>query len=189
MDWFKFTYEGDGPKLVHFELDLLERDNIPVDVSVFTVENGEAKSYERGADPVTPPHEVQALPGNKFTTRVITRGTYYVRVDANHVFYQLRTAVYDAPPFSNRNGAERGAKRAEDGARKAVRAGMDYLVSAGDSWHANTPRHGGVVNRVSSVHFETQLCIACHATHFTTRGELTAKQNGYSVNKRSPLNS
>ncbi|HEV2668266.1 MAG TPA: HEAT repeat domain-containing protein, partial [Blastocatellia bacterium] len=181
VDWFKFTYEGDGPKLVHFELDLIERDNIPVDVSVFTVENGEAKSYDRGADPVTPPHEVQALPGNKFTTRIITRGTYYVRVDANHVFYQLRTAVYDAPPFSNQNGGQK------DAARNAVRAGMDYLVSAGDSWHANTPRHGGIVNRVSSVHFETQLCVACHATHFTTRGELTAKQNGYAVNKRSSL--
>ena len=181
VDWFKFTYEGAEPKLVHFELDLLERDNIPVDVSVFTVENGEAKSYERGADPVTPPHEVQALPGNKFTTRIIARGTYYVRVDANHVFYQLRTAVYDAPPFSNKNSGQ------EDEARKAVRAGMDYLVSAGDSWHANTPRHGGIVNRVSSVHFETQLCVACHATHFTTRGELTAKQNGYAVNKRSSL--
>jgi hypothetical protein len=185
VDWFKFTYEGDEPKLVHFELDLLERDNIPVDVSVFTVENGEAKSYERGADPVTPPHEVQALPGNKFTTRIITRGTYYVRVDANHVFYQLRTAVYDAPPFNNQNGRRNIGRN--DAARKAVRAGMDYLVSAGDSWHANTPRHGGIVNRVSSVHFETQLCIACHATHFTTRGELTAKQNGYAVNKRSSL--
>src|SRR5262249_46854315 len=184
VDWFKFTYEGDEPKLVHFELDLLERDNVPVDVSIFTVENGEAKSYERGADPVTPPHEVQALTGNKFTTRIITRGTYYVRVDANHVFYQLRTAVYDAPPFSNQNGQNLGQN---DAARKAVRAGMDYLVSAGDSWHANTPRHGGIVNRVSSVHFETQLCVACHATHFTTRGELTAKQNGYAVNKRSSL--
>src|SRR5262245_1941016 len=173
VDWFRFTYEGEEPKLAHFELDLLERDNIPVDVSVFAVENGEAKSYERGADPVTPPHEVQALAGNKFTTRIITRGTYYIRVDANHVFYQLRTTVYDAPPYND--------------PRKAVRAGMDYLVSAGDSWHANTPRHGGIVNRVSSAHFETQLCIACHATHFTTRGELTAKQNGYAVNKRSSL--
>ncbi|MBO0862899.1 MAG: HEAT repeat domain-containing protein, partial [Chloracidobacterium sp.] len=177
VDWFKFTYDGADPKLVHFELDLLERDNIPVDISIFTVENGEAKAYDRGADPVTPPHEVQALPGNKFTTRIITRGTYYVRVDANHVFYQLRTAVYDLPPFGDK----------DDGARKAVRAGMDYLISAGDSWHANTPRHGGVVNRVSSVHFETQLCVACHTTHFTTRGELIAKQNGYAVNKRSSL--
>src|SRR6266508_2681755 len=181
VDWFKFTYEGAEPKLVHFELDLLERDNIPVDVSVFTVENGEAKSYERGADPVTPPHEVQALPRNKFTPLIIARTTYYVRVDAHHVFYQLRTAVSAAPPFSHKHSGQ------EDEARKAVRAGMDYLVSAGDSWHANTPRHGGIVNRVSSVHFETQLCVACHATHFTTRGELTAKQNGYAVNKRSSL--
>jgi hypothetical protein len=46
-------------------LDLLERDNIPVDVSVFTVENNEIKLYERGLDPVSPLHEVQAAPGNK----------------------------------------------------------------------------------------------------------------------------
>jgi hypothetical protein len=173
IDWFRFTYDGEQPKLVHFELDLLERDNIPVDVSIFMVENGEAKAYERGSDPVTPPHEVQALPGNKFTTRVITKGTYYLRVDANHVFYQLRTVVYDVPPYND--------------AGKAVRAGMDYIISAGDSWHANTPRHGGLVNRVASNHFETQLCIACHATHFSTRAELTAKQNGYPVVKRSSL--
>jgi HEAT repeat protein len=173
VDWFKFTYDGDEARLVHFELDLLERDNIPVDVSIFTVENGEAKSYERGVDPVTPPHEVQALPGNKFTTRVITKGEYYVRVDANHVFYQLRTSVYDPPPYSD--------------PRKAIRAGMDYLISGGDSWHANTPRHGGIVNRVSNTHHETQLCVGCHVTHFPARGELVAKQNGYAVNKRSSL--
>ncbi|MBO0722917.1 MAG: hypothetical protein J2P41_18980, partial [Blastocatellia bacterium] len=173
IDWFKFTYDGEQPKLVHFQLDLLERDNIPVDVSVFTIENGEAKAYDRGADPVTPPHEVQALPGNKFTTRVITKGTYYLRVDANHAFYQLRTAVYDVPPYGD--------------AAKAVRAGMDYIISAGDSWHANTPRHGGIVSRVASNHFETQLCVACHATHFSTRAELVAKENGYPVVKRSAL--
>lgn len=172
-DWFKFTYDGDRPLLIHFELDLPERDNIPVDVSVYTVENGAAKVYEEGADPVSPPHEVQALPGNKFTTRTITRGTYYVRVEANHPLYRLRTAAYDLPPYAD--------------ARQAVRAGMDYIVSAGDSWHANTPRHGGIVNRVSSNHAETRLCIACHATHFTTRAELTAKQNGYEVLKRSSL--
>jgi hypothetical protein len=173
VDWFKFTYDGDEARLVHFELDLLERDNIPVDVSIFTVENGEAKSYERGVDPVTPPHEVQALPGNKFTTRIITKGEYYVRVDANHVFYQLRTSTYDPPPYND--------------PKLAIRAGMDYLVSGGDSWHANTPRHGGIVSRVSNTHHETQLCVGCHVTHFPTRGELVAKQNGYAVNKRSSL--
>jgi HEAT repeat protein len=173
VDWFKFEYDGDRPKLVHFELDLPERDNLPVDVSIFKVENGEAKPYEEGMDPVSPPHEVQALPGNKFTTRLISRGVYFVRVDANHVLYQLRTSVYDLPPYTN--------------PPQAIRAGMDYIISAGDSWHANTPRHGGIVNRISSPHAETQLCIACHATHFSTRAGLTAKQNGYAVMKRSSL--
>ena len=173
IDWFKFSYDGDQPKLVHFELDLPERDNLPVDVSIFKVVNGEAKVYEEGMDPVSPPHEIQALPGNKFTVRTITSGEYFVRVDANHVLYQLRTSVYDAPPFAD--------------PRAAIRAGMDYIVSAGDSWHANTPRHGGIVNRVSNTHVETQLCIACHATHFSTRAELTAKQNGYEVTKRPSL--
>lgn len=177
VDWFKFKYDGDAPKLVHFELDLPERDNLPVDVSIYKVENGEARAYEEGIDPVSPPHEVQALPGNKFTVRTITRGEYFVRVDANHVLYQLRTSVYDAPPYGIQG----------DGPRAAIRAGMDYIISAGDSWHANTPRHGGVANRVSNTHVETQLCIACHATHFPVRAELTAKHNGYAVMKRPAL--
>ncbi|MBS1809494.1 MAG: hypothetical protein JST84_15145 [Acidobacteria bacterium] len=178
-DWFKFNFTEDTPKLVHFEIDLLERDNIPVDVSVFTIENNQAKPYEKGADPVTPPHEVQALPGNKFTTRVLTKGTYYVKVEARHPAYQLRTYVYDLPPYSNPVQAE--------AARKAVRAGMDFIVSAGDSWHANTPRHGGIVNRVSNNHNETMGCVACHATHFPLRAELTAKQNGYAIQKRAAV--
>jgi hypothetical protein len=74
-DWFKFNFNEDTPKLVHFEIDLLERDNIPVNVEIFIIENNQARPYEKGADPVTPPHEVQALPGNKFTTRVLTKGT------------------------------------------------------------------------------------------------------------------
>ncbi|MDX2034021.1 MAG: hypothetical protein SF339_25330 [Blastocatellia bacterium] len=172
-DWFKFTYAGEQPSLVHFEIDLLERDNIPADVSVFTIEKSEAKPYERGADPVTPPHEVQSLPGNKFTTRILTKGVYYVRVEARHPAYQLRTSVYDAPPYKD--------------PRKAVRAGMDYIVSAGDSWHANTPRHGGLVNRVSTNHNETMGCVACHATHFPLRAEMTARANGYAIHKRSAV--
>ncbi|MFN0085133.1 MAG: hypothetical protein ACKVX9_07075 [Blastocatellia bacterium] len=172
-DWYKFKYAGEQPCLAHFEIDLLERDNIPVDVSIFVIENNQAKPYERGADPVTPPHEVQSLPGNKFTTRVLTKGVYYARVEARHPAYQLRTSVYDLPPYKD--------------PKKAVRAGMDYIISAGDSWHANTPRHGGIVNRVSSSHNETMGCVACHATHFPLRAELTARANGYTINKRSAV--
>ncbi|MEP7271428.1 MAG: hypothetical protein ABI882_07970 [Acidobacteriota bacterium] len=173
IDWFTFNYDSEKSSLVFFEVELPERDNIPVDVSVYKIEDGEAKLYERGSDPVSPPHEVQALPGNKFTTRTVSRGTYYIRVDANHPFYQLRTSIYEPPPYSDPG--------------RAVRAGVDYLLSAGDSWHANTPRHGGIVNRVSNIHAETSTCIACHATHFTTRGALIAKQNGYPIEKRPQL--
>ena len=69
----------------------------------------------------------------------------------------------------------------------AVRYAVVWGVRPGDSWHANTPRHGGLVNRVSSNSNETMSCVACHATHFPLRAELTAKQNGYEINKRAAV--
>ncbi|MFN7928618.1 MAG: hypothetical protein U0Y68_11840 [Blastocatellia bacterium] len=171
-DWFKFNFTADTPKLVHFEIDLLERDNIPVDVSVFTIENNQPKPYEKGADPVTPPHEVQALPGNKFTTRVLTKGTYYVKVEARHPAYQLRTYVYDLPPYKD--------------PRQAVR-GMDFIVSAGDSWHANTPRHGGIVNRISSTHNENAgLCRLSRDAFSVARG-IDGEAERLAIQKRAAV--
>lgn len=173
-DWFRFEFAAEKPQLVYFTLELAERDNIPVDVLVYRVANGELKLYGEGMDPVTPPHEVQALSGNKFTTRVLReKGAYYVRVTANHPFYQLRTAVYDVPPY--------------DDPRKAVRAAVDYIISSGDSWHANTPRKGGIYDRVSNVHQETSLCVACHPTHFSLRAQLYSIHNGYPVRQRAQL--
>jgi HEAT repeat protein len=173
-DWFCFDFRETNPKLVFFTLDLMERDNIPVDVAVFRVENGKPVAYERGADPVTPPHEVQALPGNKFTTRVLNEaGRYYIRVQARHPFYKLRTAVYDVPPYRD--------------PRQAVQTAVDYIIRAGDSWHANTPRKGGVYDRVANVHQETSLCVACHPTHFSQRAQLYALRNGYAVTGRQQL--
>jgi len=173
-DWFCFDFRETAPKLVFFTLDLMERDNIPVDVAVFRVENGKPVAYERGADPVSPPHEVQALPGNKFTTRVLNEpGRYYVRVQARHPFYKLRTAVYDVPPYRD--------------PRQAVQTAVDYIIRAGDSWHANTPRKGGVYDRVANVHQETSLCVACHPTHFSQRAQLYALRNGYAVTGRQQL--
>ena len=173
-DWFRFDFTGDRPKLVYFELDLTERDNIPVDVSLYTVSQDQLKPYDEGADPVTPPHEVQALSGNKFTTRVFKeKGTYYVRVRANHPLYQLRTTVYEVPPYTQPSDA--------------VRAAVDFILGAGDSWHANTPRKGGVYDRVANVHQETSLCVACHPTHFSQRAQLYAVKNGYPVKLRPQL--
>ncbi len=173
-DWYRFRFEGGRSKLVGFQVELMERDNLPVDVSVFRVVGGKTVLYTEGEDPVSIPHEVQALPGNKYTTRVLREaGDYYVRVVANHPEYRLRTRLYDVAPFAD--------------PKQAVRAGVDYLMGAGDSWHANTPRRGGVFDRVANVHQETSLCVACHVTHFTQRGQLYAARQGYGVELRSSL--
>src|SRR5581483_40209 len=36
-------------------------------------------------------------------------------------------------------------------------------------------------------HAETALCVACHPSHFSTRGELTAYRNGYPIRQREAL--
>ncbi|MGH9661977.1 MAG: HEAT repeat domain-containing protein, partial [Bryobacteraceae bacterium] len=173
LDWYRLRFEG-APKLVFFQIELMERDNIPVDVAVFRVDGGKLAGYNEGEDPVALPHEVQALAGNKFTARVLkAAGDYYVRVRANHPEYKLRTRVYDPPPYRD--------------PREAVRTALDFIVGAGDSWHANTPRRGGVYDRVAAVHQETSLCVACHPTHFSQRAQLVAARNGYPVVQRQPL--
>ena len=180
-DWFTFELTGERPKLVFFALDVLDRE-VPLDVTVWTVQGGRLAPYVAGIDPTsdiapdTPaidPHEVQTRLANKFTTRVLKPDRYYVRVEGNHPAYQLRTFAYDPPPYTG-----------PDAARKAVRAGVDYAVNAGDSWHANIPRMGGVQNRVLSLHAETMQCIACHPTHFPMRGQVVAVANGYPVKQR-----
>lgn len=173
-DWYKFEFSSDKPKLVFFQVDLMERDQIPLDVRVYRVTNGKLAEYYEGEDPVTLPHEVQALQGNKFTPRILKdKGTYYISVHASHPEYKLRTRVYDPPPYSD--------------PRVAVRTAVDYIMAAGDSWHANTPRRGGILDRVSSVHQETSLCVGCHTTHFPLRAQMYATRNGYPVVMRQQV--
>ena len=117
---------------------------------------------------------MQALPGNKFAPRVLRQaGTYYARVRANHPEFKFRTRVYEAPPYSD--------------PREAVRTAVDYIMGAGDSWFANTPRRGGAFDRVAGVHQETSLCVACHASHFSQRAQLYSIANGYPVVQRQQL--
>lgn len=173
-DWYGFEFNHDTPQLVFFGLELLDRDNIPADIQVFRQEGDRLVAWEEGLDPVTPPHEVQALHGNKFTTRVL-RGPakYYLRALARHPWYQLKTFVYTPPPYRD--------------PRQAVRVALDYLLGAGDSWHANTPRKGGVFDRIANYHHETSLCVACHPTHFPMRAQLYALRNGYPIRQRPQL--
>lgn len=173
-DWYRFEFNESSPKLVFFQIDLMERDQMPANVAVYRLIDGKLTEYYEGEDPVTLPHEVQALAGNKFTPRILKeRGTYYIAVTASHPEYKLRTRAYDPPPYTD--------------ARMAVRTALDYILAAGDSWHANTPRRGGILDRVSSVHQETSLCVACHATHFTQRAQILALRNGYPVVQRQQL--
>ena len=174
LDWYRVDFREPRPKLVFFQIELTERDQVSVDVAVFRVVDGKLTEYYEGEDPVTLPHEVQALPGNKFTPRVLKQqGNYYISVRANHPEYKLRTRVYDVPPY--------------DDPKQAVRTGLDYILAAGDSWHANTPRRGGILDRVESVHQETSLCVGCHTTHFPQRAQLYATPNGYPVVQRQQL--
>src|SRR5579862_7794907 len=113
LDWYKFEFPGLTAKLVFFQVDLMERDQVPVNVSVYRLQGGQLKEFFEGEDPVTLPHEVQALPGNKFTPRILTeKGTYYIAVRSNHPEYKLRTRLYDPPPYHD--------------PRQAVRTALDY---------------------------------------------------------------
>ncbi len=181
--WFKFEQPAPRPKLVYFNLEIMDRD-IPSNIAVYTVQNGKLVPYTEGVDPVSGPHESQVAPtvnqngielnsANKFTTRILKPGTYYLQVMANHPAYRLRTLVFDPPPYKD--------------PRKAIRAAMDYSIAAGDSWFANTPRSGAVIRRDRQMHAETALCVACHPSHFSTRGELTAYRNGYPIQQRESL--
>ena len=172
--WYRFEFDSPRPKLVFFQVELTDRDDIPADVSLFRVNAGKLEEYTEGQDPVAQPHEVQALPGNKFAPRILRQaGTYYVRVRANHPEFKLRTRVYEAPPYSDPH--------------EAVRTAVDYIMGAGDSWFANTPRRGGAFDRVAGVHQETSLCVACHASHFSQRAQLYSIANGYPVVQRQQL--
>ena len=172
IHWYTFDYAGPGDKLVHINVEMLDRD-VPVDVALFTVKDGEPVEYKRGIERFEPEKSTILHGLHKFQPRVIAPGTYYVRVMGNHPAYQLQTELYDVPPY--------------DDPRQAVRTAMDYIVRKGDSWHANVPRKGVVALRTTNPVQETRLCIACHPTHFSTRSEMIAVENGYPVRARPSL--
>ncbi len=113
---------------------------------------------------------------------MISRGTYFVRVDACQPEYQLRTKLFDVPPYLKTEAdAEYRPEMIAGAARKAIHTAIDFQLLAGDSWHANTPRKGHPLDRVANFHHETSTCVACHATHFTTQSVLAAVKSGYDV--------
>jgi hypothetical protein len=170
--WLKFDYNLSKPKLVFFELDLLDRD-VPCTLKIYRLENGprgpHLVEYTRGKDPTEIRHDDQtdALVDFKMITRVLTPGRYYLSIKANHPRWSLRTALYDVPPYKD--------------PREAVRVAMRYMVDVGDSFFSNTPRKGAVLTRAENVTDETERCITCHPAQFTMLSVLRAQHHGYSV--------
>jgi HEAT repeat protein len=180
FQWFRFTFREKQAKLVYFVLNVTDRD-VPLDVDIFQLRKDssgqpDVVSFTDG-EFVYQVEATQNYPGlYKFRTRILQPGQeYYVRIAANHPAYQLHTYEYSVPNGNNRDPHE------------AVRAGMDFLVNMGDSWLSNTPRRGAIALRTTMQHSETQLCIACHPSQFTTRGYLGAVQNGYAPTQRASL--
>lgn len=178
FQWFRFTFHGDKATLAYFVLDITDRE-VPVDVDLFTLNRDaggqpDVKPYTNG-ESVYQIEATQNYPGlYKFRTRILQPNqTYYVRVAADHPSYQLRTFAYSVPPYSD--------------PQQAIRTGMDFLINMGDSWLSNTPRRGAIALRNTMNHGDTQQCIACHPTQFTTRGYLTAISHGYPPTQRPAL--
>ena len=105
----------------------MERDNIPVDVAVYRVKDGQAAPYYEGEDPVALPYEVQPLPAT-----------------SSPLAFCASRAKSSAMPTR---------------ARRCRRLSI-FIMAAGDSWHANTRRRGGIFDRVANVHQERSLCRA-----------------------------
>jgi HEAT repeat protein len=156
--------------------------DVPYDVDVFQLDKD--SEGKKDVVPFTDGEFVykveatQNYPGlYRFRTRILQPDhEYYVRVAANHPAYQLHTYEYQVP-----------GKDGQRDPHEAVRAGMDFLINMGDSWLSNTPRRGAVALRTTMQHSETQLCIACHPSQFTTRGYLKAIEKGYPPTQRASL--
>ena len=181
VDWYAFRLEGSQQRLVFISLDVLDRE-VPLDVTLFQSQNGRPVPYTEDLEPVEPQPSGRFTGQKKFLAGRLVPGDYYLRVHASHPAYELRTQTYPVPPHHPElmGGLEPAVQQ-------ALRAAMDYLILKGDSWYANTPRSGAVDYRLRNLHPETAQCSACHAAHFTTRGQLLGAANGYPVRQRAVL--
>lgn len=190
-DWFTFDWKGE-PKLVFFEVDLLDRDIITT-LKLFkqeTTPDGKTKlvEYTQGKDPTEVRHDDQGdeLLAWKFITRVLTPGRYYLAVRPNHPVYELRSAVYDVPPYLKPDEIGKAdQQKVEDAASKAIAVAMRFMVDGGDSFFHNTPRKGGIRVRAENQTDETERCLTCHPGHFTMFSTLSAVKQGHKVPNRS----
>ncbi|MDG3006354.1 HEAT repeat domain-containing protein [Paludisphaera mucosa] len=172
LDWFRFEVESEKPVLVTFTLDLIDRD-VSADLRIFTVEDGRPKVYSAGKDPMEIVHDRERERYSKNLVRTFTKGVYYLRVNANHPAYILRTRMAEVPPY--------------DDPAKAVEAGLHYILNAGDAWLAQVPREGNRFVRAANLHETSLRCTGCHATSFPAEAALAAHRAGYPIHAKDAL--
>lgn len=177
--WFTFEYKDTKPKLVFFELDILDLD-VPCTMKLYRLEKtmvgkdmiDKLIEYREGIDPTEIRHDDQDdnLLAYKFITRVLRPGQYFLKVKANHPRYTIGTVLFDVPPYQD--------------PRQAIQVAMRYMVDIGDSFFSNTPRKGASRTRAENVTDEIERCVTCHPAHFTMLSTLTAAQNGYPIQNK-----
>jgi HEAT repeat protein len=172
LDWFRFEVTGEQPKLVYFQLDLLDRD-VAVNLKTYRIDpkTGRPELYLAGKDPMEIVHDRERERYSKHISRTFTRGTYYLEVNANHPDYILRTRVLPVPPHHD--------------PAQAVEAGMHYIINVGDAWFAQIPREGNIYVRAANMHDTATRCTACHPSSFSTEANLVAHRNGYAIRSKS----
>jgi HEAT repeat protein len=194
LRWYRIDYADDQPALVYVWLDVLDRD-VSVNLRMYQADprtgkvqfypckpDGSQARYEpafssSGIDPMEIIHDREGNPMrgreerySKHISRVLTKGTYYLEVNANHPDYILRSRKLAVPPY----------QKAED----AVEAGMQYIMNVGDAWFAQTPREGAIYRRVQNMHETATRCTACHPSVFSTESNLIAHHNGYPIRSK-----
>jgi cellulose synthase operon protein C len=171
LDWFKLEISDESPVLVYFQLDLLDRD-VSANLRVVQVDSrGNVVPEESGKDPMEIVHDRERERYSKHISRVLSKGTYYLEVNANHPDYILRTRKLPVPPYQN--------------PALAVEAGMHYIINVGDAWFAQVPREGNIFVRAANIHDTGTRCTACHPSSFSTEANLVAHRNGYPIRSKS----
>ena len=174
IDWFRFEVTEPGPILVYFQLELLDRD-VSANLRVHRLDpsTGEVHPFESGKDPMEIVHDRERERYSTHLSRTLSRGTYFVEVIANHPDYILRSKSYPVPPLADPT--------------RAVEAGLDYLLEAGDAWFAQIPREGNLFVRSGNLHDTATRCTACHASSFPTEASLIGLANGYPIRAKASM--
>lgn len=174
LDWFRLDVAEEQPRLVIFELDVLDRD-VSVNLRMYrpNAEGTGVDLFMDGTDPMEIIHDREPERYSKSISRILKPGTYYLQVNGNHPRYVLRSTAYRVPPYDN--------------PKEAVTAGAHYVMNVGDAWVAQVPREGNIYKRVQNMHDSTTKCTACHPSIFSTEAVLTAKKYGYPITAKNNL--